>query len=369
MIQQNPTMRVVLDEVFKTNFSIFDSYETIARTQQIQKLNYIETIASQLEKNLTGVNLFDILSNNNNIILADEGEINTALIKFDRSVYFTEPEEEHKIIKLSDVQLSAVRGVYKTQFENKKNDIEYSIKSCINDAASYHNRYTDYMSKANEYRQELDTIKMSDAEPMVDGLNKILADPRFEFEKFGNQRVENDTVWFKIKDDIINTHVNERAGINLRVNLGKMKFRLQFNAGIKLTVHCSENNLNYRGYYHPHIGNDNGSICLGNMKELFEESQRNGDIHEMLNVTMAILSNYNDGDPYIALAHFATASKQVQPNGEVLTRDMQMRTQYHSCYECEAEFEIEFQPEGDSDYAHEVCPECDHETEYEYYYD
>jgi ssDNA-binding Zn-finger/Zn-ribbon topoisomerase 1 len=105
------------------------------------------------------------------------------------------------------------------------------------------------------------------------------------------------------------------------------------------------------------------------MKELFEESQRNCDIHEMLNVTMAILNNYNDGDPYIALPHFATASKQIQPNGEALTRDMQIRTQYHTCYECETEMEVEFQPEGDSDYASEECPECSYETEYEYYYD
>ena len=92
MEQQKPTMELYIDELFKTNFSLFNDLDEEVRLKQIKTVNYISNIANQLDKNIKGINLFDIIKNNNNIFIATEAEINKALVSFDRTEIFTVPK-------------------------------------------------------------------------------------------------------------------------------------------------------------------------------------------------------------------------------------------------------------------------------------
>jgi len=367
MEQQAATMRMVLDEVFKSNFSVFDNYEEMARKEQILKLTYIEKIAAELEKNLTDVNLFDIFQNNNNIILADEGQINNALISFDREQYFGKPDEVLEAVLLTDEQSETIKNLYANRLTADKRRLQRDIDSRMESAVSRMRQYHDYIRQAKVYRERMELLQVEDSNPMVESITKVCEDPMFTLHRFCRTNTENDTIEFKINQDIINTHVNERANINLRVNLGRMKMRLTYANGIHIQVRPDRDNINARGYHHPHLGGSEGDVCLGNMGELYNEAIQKNDIHAAFGVIMQVLMNYNDGDPYRQLHHFATASQQVQPHGGRTEREN--RDQHHECYECGYEFRVTFEPEGVSDYTHAECPDCENESEYEFIYD
>ena len=293
MNQQIPTMRIVLEEAFKTNFSIFDGYDDAVRKQQITKFVYIEKIAHQLEKDLTNVNLFDIFSNNNNIILADEGQINTVLIDFDRTKYFKEPETIREPVNMSEDDLIKIQSSFDEKFKERIILIEKQIATSIRNAENRMTQYHRELRQASDNRMLLKTIQIADSSEMKEHLHTIANDPRFIFNGFSRTYTVDDTIEFIIDQDIINTHVNRRAGLDIRVNLGQFKAQLVFGSGLELKVCQYNDNLWYDSYIHPHISSG-GSICLGNMSDLYAEAIEKTDITSMFNIMMQIMLNYND---------------------------------------------------------------------------
>lgn len=366
--------KIVLNEVFKTNFSIFDSYEETVKKEQIKKLNYIEQIAYQLEKNLTDVNLFDIFENKDGIITADETQINTNLINFNREEYFGKPDPIQEIKKLNADQLKIINTVYLERMKRIKCQKEGEISSFISKALSAQRKCNTHMANASKIRQELKLITLESTEPLVNSINEVLKDTRFSLGNFSGNTERNDSIEFLINDDIICTHKNSRADIDLRVNLGLFAIQVKFDDGINIRVIKKGNNIDchsrdYGNIYHPHLGND-GEICLGNMSDLFMEAIQDFNLYKLCDITYNILMNYNDGNPFVSLINFAQTSQQIQPNGEKLELiSSSNRDQYHNCPECEHEFEIEFPPESQGDFSQENCPDCEYTYDYEYFYE
>ena len=369
------TMNVVLQEAFKTNFSVFDGYDEAVKKAQIAKFGYIETIAFQLEKNLADVNLFEIFPNNNNIITAGENEINQVLIDFNREAYFNKPDEPHKIIEMTEEQLEAVKKSFNTQFASRKRNVTDSINSHIREAQNRMRAYHENMQHAAIKRRELETMTEGDATPLIESMKKLFTDPRFTFHKFSGYNHTNDTVEFITTNNIINTHENSRAGINLRVDLGKYLIKLRLD-GMRTFIYKYEENLVCDGNIHPHVSGDN-NICLGNMGEIYQEAAMKCDVHGIFDAVMAVLLNYNDGDPYRSLARFSelqernmrTAKRKAEraANGGAPSSDR--RYQHVDCPECDESHEVAFLCEEDGDYMEDECPECDTMTEYEYDYE
>ena len=194
------TMQLKIEEAFKTNFSVFDTYDEAVKKQQIQKISYIEKIDHSLEKNIHGVNLFDIFPNNNNIIIAEESEINTILIGFDRASYFDTPEPEIETGELSEDQITSVNKVFEDIFKNRSRDIQNDINSYMNNAASRMRDYHEYLRQASAQRQMLETIKVGDSNPMVESINKVLGDKRCKLLEFIDHRTTHKEICFEIRD-------------------------------------------------------------------------------------------------------------------------------------------------------------------------
>ena len=353
-MRQAATMRVVLNEAFKTNFSVFDTYDTAVKNQQILKFSYIEKIAHQLEKNLADVNLFDIFDNNNNIITADEGRINEILIAFDREKYFDKPDPVHEVIDLTEEQTKKIQDVFEKEFTDRKDSIQRAERDYIRRAADRMEQYQEFLRQASHSREQIKGLSLRDSAPMFDSIKKILEDERFQFEGIdGRNRLK-----FAIKKDIINTNVNVKAGINTRVNLGKMRILVSFVSGLDARVYQMSDNITVEGHWHPHL-NSSGSVCLGNVSEIYEEAVEQGNIHGMLDIVHAVLINYNEENPYVSLEGFAGRSSQVQPSGARIEDE---EIQEHSCHECDTSIEVHF---DGSDYAVHECSECGYEGEYE----
>lgn len=346
-----------LEEIFKSNFSLFDSCAVDIRAEQIKKINFIEVMERDLEKNLKDVNLFDIIKNEDKLFTATDPEIIDALIAFDRGKYFVTEEIKREDVVLSDDQIKVIEKAYKDNMQTAIVNLERNIESNLDYAISSLTDHQNYMRQVSESRNKIEQLGPVDYLPFVKMINeKVLIDPKYSFSGFWNGQME-----FTINEDIICTHKNSRAGIDIRVNLGRMKFRLSYSNGIGLEVHKHKDNITSSGYYHPHISS--GNICLGNMNDLFNEAMEKKDIHQMFEITRSILLTYNDGDPYRALHYFASASGQIQPNGESSHEEDHYET--HSCYECESDIEVVFE-EGNT-YENVECAECGYENEFERY--
>lgn len=364
-----PTLKITLDQVFKTNFSVFDSYDDDVKKEQIAKISYIETIAHQLEKDLTGINLLEILSNNNNIILANQAEINNALIEFDRAKFNNAPEIEAFVVKeLNDEQKEKINKAYQRTNEERKRSFNSNIQSYIRDAERYLEEHNNYLAKVRTLRLELEAIGDVNSKPLEEAIDILMKNDKFEFLGFCDNSIE-----FAVRKNIICTYKNERTKVDLRVDFGILKLRLNLSS-LRMKCYKHKDNIQVRDGYHPHISSS-GDICLGNMSELFIESRDNLDINQMFEVVFQVLTNYNDDDPYINLADYAENSRQVQPNGMNMRRNSQRsqssgatRGQVHECPHCEYENEVEFLAEGDSDYAEHECSHCGAVEEYEYFY-
>ena len=120
----------------------------------------------------------------------------------------------------------------------------------------------------------------------------------------------------------------------------------------------SDDPITFGGYIHPHVGSS-GSLCLGNMSELFDAAIKDRDIKSLLDLTNQILVNYNNDAPYTSLYNYAVESKQIQPNGEVLKSEEELRNEVTSeevtCPNCDTSFIAEItggEFSGD-------CVECD----------
>ena len=357
-IVENP---VILDEVFKSNFSIFDTYEDVVKNDQIKTITYIELMSHELEKNLAGIDLFKVFPHINGIITSTENEINAILIDYDRSKFLTEPDPIHEVYEMTPEQIESVSNSYQTTFDGKRRELNDNIRSYLSNAQNRLRQYNSYMSELVSSRQELESLALPDATPMLENLKKVFADPRWKFKRFSNN---NSTLEFIFTDEIINTHINANAGVNLRVNLGKFGFKVKINSGFNFKITYEGDNIRVGDIYHPHVSDN--QLCLGNMSELWTEGVQSQDIFSLCNIAFQIMTNYNDSDPFSPLVNFAGQSAQVQPSGTTVSNDP--RHQEVTCDECGHDYEVEFDPEGGSDYRTDYCPECEHEEEFEYQY-
>jgi hypothetical protein len=73
-------------------------------------------------------------------------------------------------------------------------------------------------------------------------------------------------------------------------------------------------------YYHPHV-TVIGDVCWGNAGPLITQALCGGNYAEALQLTLGILSSYNDGSPYISLAQFAEVVAKIPlPESEAMGR-------------------------------------------------
>jgi hypothetical protein len=351
------TAACILNEVMSTNFKIFDGLEEKDKLKQIDKVHYIDTIARQLEVDLSTQNLFELFPSKDNQITCNHSDINKILVNFEPP-----KEKDQPIQKLSKTQVEKLKSAanywntqQKTQLQNQINSYNLDIRGCYNSANSYIEQKIRCIEQLNQITDNPETT-------FINQVEEILAT-----QKYRLARIDSDKIIFDINDDIINTYKNPKAGIDIRVNLGKFSLQIKWR-NMRSTLIRREKNIRAYEYFHPHYCSS-GNPCLGNLSEIMEEAQVNKDLVKIVEINESLMKNYNSGNPYASLEKFAMASQQVQPNGKVI-KDPNAplganTTMTFSCTECGSDHEIEFDENGH--YADE-CPECGYWDEF-YYHD
>lgn len=99
------------------------------------------------------------------------------------------------------------------------------------------------------------------------------------------------------------SYKNPAAGINIQsCPFGRFKIIYNILTG-SVKVSKLSKNIEYGGYYHPHISGS-GSVCWGNAATLYKDSCQTYDMVKALNALQVILTNYNDQSPYKPIQRF-----------------------------------------------------------------
>ena len=351
----NPTVNFEIGELFRTNFSLFDSYPEDVKTAQIKKVCYIADIADQLGKNIYGVNLFELFNNNNNILMTENNVINRTLATFNRDEFIKKQEVE----LLSDENIENIGITYKERFKSDERGIQDNIDAYIREAQNRLRQHKECLRMASDFRRQKAELKQSSPKKVIDSINKLL-----ETGKYKIDAINSESIYLLINDDVIMTYKKPSVNIDLRVNLGKFKLRISFNDGLKIDVLPVKNTILVRDIFHPHIGSS-GDVCLGNMRGIHDEAILDDDIFTAVDAIHKVLYTYYDGDPYQPIDEFVINSKQIQPNGKILERVVRLQT--HQCHECDSDIVIEFS--SASEYREVECDECEYVREYEFDHD
>jgi len=298
--------KLILSEVYKTKFSIFDSLGAEEKLKQIDLVTYIESMSQDMEKDLTDVNLFELFPSANNTLTLEKKEINKILLGFKREDLGL---AEKIVYELTEKNIEAIKkGFAKrkvNQVENYENDINYNK----DDIKSYYGNITNKIKAIRVLQTKIDDINNGKNPEIIDQIQNLFKDGLItEFISMDGDRI------CLASPDIITTYKNEKAGIDLRMNFGQLKYSINLRNG---DFKCSEfkNNTDVSGHVHPHI-NSSGGWCLGNMHEVMQDAIRHLNIYDMINTGHLILNNYNHESPYASFEEFCKKSKQVQPDGK-----------------------------------------------------
>lgn len=294
------------------NFSQFNHLTTRRKANQIEKIRLIDRVARSLELEITELDLKRIFPHHDDgSIAASPREVNRILANFEIADYNEELAEELENFELTSRQIGAVNRAASTIRNRAGRDLENERTSVLTQLNNANRQVLNLSSRALNLRRQIENTNGTYGDSYVDHIKRIIATGNWLLDSIGAT-----DIIFTTRNDIINTFTNRRADIDLRVNLGKFKLKIGYE-NLTAQLINFQGNIDADGYSHPHYSG--GGACLGNLGELYMEAQTQGDLFTIVDLNHKLLTNYNDANPYVALADFARISGQVQPNGEVYT--------------------------------------------------
>lgn len=282
--------------------AIKDGY-ALVRTQYgpeyIDITRYIEYLASSQRKDIKEWE-FAVFLNSRGKPYLMKAEINRLfmqeLLKVPSKTegFRLSPEDATKVSELSSVNQTSERS----RLTRDKANIEARLTSLTNE----------FNTAMTNLRTVNDKIKRM-AGPVIDTrfvseIEKTVDDGFWKWNGFNRNGTK---LVFISASDIIVGYKNKAAGIDLTVNFGKFKIKLDPGSLFpEVTPGDNAFRLNdSTGYFHPHVSNGaRGHICWGNLGSALTTAQGNVEISKVMSLCQQLLLSYNSGNPYVSLERF-----------------------------------------------------------------
>lgn len=332
-----------LKEIYEQKFNCFSSEaDHEIRKAQVDAVLYIERMASITNTDISQWDIFDVFKNPSKDffldrpLVTDRADINKRMLARESQDKRGVPD---LLRQLDEDVCKNIREHLTLEKMRISDAARVGIRDCHRSASQYKKQYEDSMRLAWEKKLFLAEINNETDLSFTSKINDVLKKGFWEFHDYNYQKMR-----LKTRMEVILTHKNEAAGIDLRVNFGK--FIAEVNYGkLRILVLPWEKNLSSRGYYHPYISNG-GDICWGNMSYAADDLYKSGDIPGLLELLGSLLVTYSpDATPYEGLENFQVvfnekSSPELQRNAGVKTRctsceENQIDCECYSCDYCD----------------------------------
>jgi hypothetical protein len=267
---------------------------------------YIELLASQTSTPIQTWDIKKVFCNSDGDLISDKSEINkrffTTLDEMKSKTFTKTSSLEKKITQKIDSFTKRVNEGREATRLKRIAALKKSQEALIQRSTRLQTKAYGYIAKASEIERKLLVLERK---PTTLGgqIGEIL---RENFWRF--QSLKENTLGLVTQSDVILSYRNAAKGINLRANMGTYVVKIDLERN-QITVRRHKGGISVSGYCHPHIGSG-GNVCWGSAYGTVDQLLPKGKIADVLRLLSAVLTNYNDGNPYIHLEQFVEALEQ-----------------------------------------------------------
>ena len=292
-----------LREVIMSGYKVFSRMAEDKRKAHILAVQYIEFLATQNSTRMEPWDLIEVFgTGKGNELHTDKKEINK---RFFERVERLKSETPAAVYNLETRIATKIDEIAKISVTSTLNTLTMQMNNAITNANRAYDQAAAQLTEANRLWSSIAALDRKES-TLSGQVTKLLQENFWEFFS-----LDGSLLVLHTKANIILTHKNPAASIDLRVDMGKFKANLDLSR-MNLTVTCLSENLSVDGYYHPHV-NGVGQICWGSAASTVSGKLPKGEVYDVFKLLESVLCSYNEGNPYRALARFQEKAKHSAP--------------------------------------------------------
>lgn len=285
-----------LREIMADGYKVFSKMGDASRLKNIDAVQYIDILSNTTGIDITEWDLHEVFAKRGNEFNADRNFINKTFF-------------EHQAKLLSE-RVAAAPLTIPEEVQQRVND--YSSKTAAKQLQQISAQREQALNQAQQVYQQFETHMREAYQCAVDmdrhardgGINIGGQLTQLQTDGFWiNPVLDGKFLFMLTGQSVVNIYRNSGAGLDVRVDFGKMAARIDLES-MNLIVIPFDNNIVAREHYHPHI-NRTGAVCWGTGQDAAIRSLARGDVLTAMRLLATILVNYNDGNPYVPLQTFA----------------------------------------------------------------
>ena len=334
-------------DITKNNFAAIIDPDSKRRLKQVNSLNYIMFLASSMGVDISQWNVKEVFTNNDGTIYVDKGHVNQAffaeLDKLKSTAVYAGGETVPPDLAKALATISTRHG---------SGLVDKLSRSLASNYLHAESRYAVYIEKLKECaRVNADLVRLRGEHGMnaTVEIQKIIDSGRWRLLSSIEDARDKNMVILGTTSDIVCRHANQRAGVDITVNLGRAQARITFREMPFIEVLRHGGNLVLAdGWWHPHISTA-GTVCWGNVSAEIDQFFATWNLSKVFEILNSVLNDYNPLNPYIALETF---HKYEADGGKRIDFHEQTRMSY-----CD-EHEIDYPRDGEC----EMCAENDRDN-------
>lgn len=259
----------------------------------VDPIKYIEFMASTMHKNIADWELF---LDANGKPHTDRKTINQCFME--RLAAPSPAAPAPSVAPISDADRKRIMELSARESVAELNNLKSTLVGIENDMTSYTRNYHTKLGQYREYSQKVDNFVVKTNDSFLKQVESVCAQGFYKWAGLdANGRLNFETV-----GDLILSHQNKAALIDMSVNLGRFKI-IADAFTLQVWVKPLERNIVLYGKVHPHV-NNSGEICWGTLSDLFKRAAKNGDFVSVMNAVRDLITSYNHDNPYVALVSY-----------------------------------------------------------------
>lgn len=278
----------------KNDLKDFGDLSQSKKEKVLSTLDYIDMLGSTTGTNLEHLDVFQIFGDGSPDIVTSKKEINQRFFAFVAQPPQPQVEAE---TSLTDDVVRRINEMSISSVSNELNRLKDSHREWLSRARERQQSVEEAITEAYKLRMQLDSFKPSTGTVG----SQILEVVKGGFWSFDSMRGSKLT---------LNTNANVTLSLKQdHVDFGRFQVVLDV-AEMTVNVVPYKDNIICDDHYHPHIS-EYGSVCWGNASDAAQKYLEAGKVKELLQLTAALLTTYNDKAPYVDLHVFACRSRKM----------------------------------------------------------
>lgn len=291
---------MLFKDIAAGRYTLFNRMNDEKRASQVETVKYIEMVAATSGIDISNWDCQEVFGEgNSNAITTNKNEVNRRLFEKAENIRSALPPANVST-ELSEVIRESIKQISARAIADQIARAEDRAASLLQDSRQTYRRFEQYLTEAASHRASVAMLRNSDLN--IDLQVQTINNSNY-WEYVG---IEGGQIVFMNRSDVIVAHKNQAAGIDITVNLGKYKVYISLSEA-KLRVKQGSNNINSRGYIHPHVNSD-GYVCWGNAADAAAKALSKMDIVQIMGLLGSVLVAYTPGTPYQSIEEFHRAS-------------------------------------------------------------